>query len=65
MEVLRTKRSIPLGILMAVFAIELTGCSSIRVNQDISPATILVPGLLGEHGITEAEAEPLVAGHFR
>ena len=63
MEVLRTKRSIPLGILMAVFAIGLTGCSSIRVNQDISPATILVPGLLGEHGAAESEAEYLVAGH--
>ena len=63
MEVLRTKCSIPLGILLAVFAIGLIGCAGIRVNQDISPATILLPGLLGEHGITEAEAEPLVAGH--
>ena len=50
---------------MAVFAIGLTGCSGIRVNQDISPATILLPGLLGEHDTTESEAEPLVAGHFR
>ena len=65
MEVLNTKRSIPLGILMAVFVIGLTGCSSIRVNEDISPATILLPGLLGEHDTTESEAEPLVAGHFR
>ena len=65
MEVLRIKRSIPLGILMAVFTIGLTGCSGIRVNQDISPATILLPGLLGEHDTTESGAEPLVVGHSR
>ena len=65
MEVLNTKRSIPLGILMAVFAIGLTGCAGIRVNEDISPATILLPGLLGEHDTTEAGADPLMAGHSR
>ena len=65
MEVLRIKRRIPLVILMAVFTIGLTGCSSIRINQDISPATILVPGLLGEHDTTETGAEPLMAGHSR
>ena len=65
MEVLNTKRSIPLGILLAVFVIELTGCSGIRVNQDISPATILLPGLLGEHDTSEAGPEPLVAEHSR
>ena len=65
MEVLNTKRSIRLGILMAVFAIGLTGCSGIRVKKDISPATILLPGLLGEHDTTEAGTEPLVAGHSR
>ncbi|MBT6450991.1 MAG: hypothetical protein HOK62_09770 [Verrucomicrobiales bacterium] len=50
---------------MAAFAIGLTGCSGIRVNQDISPATILLPGLLGEHDTTEAGADPLMAGHSR
>jgi hypothetical protein len=63
MEVLNTKRIIRLGILMAIFAMGLTGCSGIRVNQGISPATILLPGLLGEHDPTEAA--PLVAGHSR
>jgi len=65
MEVLNTKRSIRLVILMAVFAFGLTGCSGIRVNQGVSPSTILLPGLLGEHDATEAGAEPVVAGHSR
>lgn len=50
---------------MAIFAIGLTGCSGIRVNQGISPATILLPGLLGEHNPSETEFAPLVAGHSR
>ncbi len=62
MECVTTKRVIRFGIMLAVFAFGLTGCTGIHVNQGISPATFLLPGLLGEHEASEA---PLVAGHSR
>jgi hypothetical protein len=65
MEFLSIKRIIRFGIVMAIFAFGLTGCSSIHVDQSISPATFLLPGLLGEHDATEAGAVPLVARHSR
>jgi hypothetical protein len=65
MEFLSIKRIIRFGIVMAIFAFGLTGCSSIHVDQSISPATFLLPGLLGEHEATEAGAVPLVARHSR
>tara|TARA_Y100000815_G_C12952093_1_gene353307 strand:- start:165 stop:362 length:198 start_codon:yes stop_codon:yes gene_type:complete len=63
MEVLNTKRIIRLGMMMTILAISLTGCSGIRVNQSISPATFLLPGLLGEHDAMENGTAPLVARH--
>jgi len=57
------KRIIRFGIVMAIFAFGLTGCSGIHVDQGISPATFLLPGLLGEHDATEAGAAPMVVEH--
>jgi len=50
---------------MAISAIGLTGCSGIHVDQSISPATFLLPGLLGEHDAKESGATPLVVRHSR
>jgi hypothetical protein len=63
MECMSIKRIIRFGIVMAIFAFGLTGCSSIHVDQSISPATFLLPGLLGEHDATEAGAAPMVVEH--
>ena len=63
MDCMNTKRIIRLGMMMAVFSIGLTGCSGIHVDESISPATFLLPGLLGEHDATEAGAAPMVVEH--
>lgn len=66
MEVLTTKHFVRLfrfGIALTVLAAGVTGCSGIRVNQGISPATFLLPGLLGEHNAPATDPELLLAGH--
>ena len=65
MEYKNIKHIIRLGIVMAISAIGLTGCSGIHVDQSISPATFLLPGLLGEHDAKESGAPPLVVRHSR
>ena len=56
-------RMISFGFVVSFFAMSFSGCSGIRVQESISPSTILLPGLLGEQAAPTQE--PLVARHSR